>query len=326
MKELTYYPSLEPMDDTWLKYSLLYASKISSIVPYQRQHLVSDDYLRIADRTKLLDMHNPTDRETVNASIKAIEEVEKFIANPHRRSPIFNSINVLPNWRNPQSWNTRIYREKFTSHWWDFCLENNFGRANDEALLMSNELGFLYMTYLAKEVAQNRGSNLITDQRQFDEFTNFSKVHNIESNSRQAFIKGVVDLSIPRNINSITITELIEFREKHLDKIEAFQFQLELMQSKIENGLTSQKFIDEYNEVKGAFVSVMSELGITLIKIPLTIYLAYNAPTALSMKYTNEAMKAIGVTNSGVYSVKSLLNRNKNNLKVKKLLVELNRI
>lgn len=59
MKKFIYYPNLEPPNTEWLKFSILYLEKFESIVPYSRQHLISDDYRKLLNETDLVEMYSP---------------------------------------------------------------------------------------------------------------------------------------------------------------------------------------------------------------------------------------------------------------------------
>jgi hypothetical protein len=95
MKKLIYYPNFEPPNLTWLKFALLYLDKLESIVPLERQHLISDDYRRLMNETDLVGMYSPSYNETERASVKAVEEGFKFIDKSYLRSSLFNRPKIL---------------------------------------------------------------------------------------------------------------------------------------------------------------------------------------------------------------------------------------
>lgn len=43
----------------WLKFSILYLEKFESIVPFGRQHLISEDYSKLLNETDLVEMYSP---------------------------------------------------------------------------------------------------------------------------------------------------------------------------------------------------------------------------------------------------------------------------
>ena len=124
MKKLLYYPNLEPPSTEWLKFSILYLEKFESIVPYNRQHLISDDYRRLTQETDLVSLYAPTYDQGERASIKAIEQTEKILNNPHKRSFLFNSVNIYRKWKDENNWNYTIYSEKFSHQWKEYCVNS----------------------------------------------------------------------------------------------------------------------------------------------------------------------------------------------------------
>ena len=80
MKKYLYYPNLEPPNTKWLKFATLYLDRCESIVPRDRQHLISDDYRRLANETDLVHLHHPEDSQGMRASIRAIENTDKILS------------------------------------------------------------------------------------------------------------------------------------------------------------------------------------------------------------------------------------------------------
>ena len=149
MKKLLYYPNLEPPNTEWLKFSILYLEKFESIVPYNRQNLISDDYRRLRDETDLVSLYAPTYNQGERASINAVEQAEKIIRQPYKRSFLFNSVNIYRKWQDENNWNYIIFSEKFSSQWGDYCVKQKVGKLTKQGLILPKELAFLFMTYLA---------------------------------------------------------------------------------------------------------------------------------------------------------------------------------
>ena len=195
MKKYLYYPNLEPPSTEWLKSSILYLEKFESIVPYNRQHLISDDYKKLTQETDLVSLYSPEYNQGERASIKAIEETEKLLNHPYRRSSIFNRVNVQRNWQNNQKWDYLIYSEKFSYQWGEYCVKNHIGRLTNEGLELPKELAFMFMTYLAKEISHERNGSIITDNVEFDNFSNFYRVQNPQIRQRNKFMKGIINVT-----------------------------------------------------------------------------------------------------------------------------------
>lgn len=309
MKKYLYYPNLEPPNTEWLKFSLLYLERFESIVPQNREHLISDNFKRISNETDLVELFSPTYQQGERASEKAIWQAEQVLERPYLKSEQFNRINLRRDWKNKVNWNYQIFSEKFSHQFGQFCIENNIGQQNSDGLLLPKELAFMFMTHLAKEISFNRNSSIITDNKEFDNYTNYSRVFKPSVRRRHEFIKGVLQLQIPSNISEISFEELIKFRNKNRDRISEFNRQIEIVEDSIGNALTEQNFIDSFNHANRELMQQILLLGTRASMIPLATYMLINDPNALSEEYAKNILAALSVGVGGYYAVKkSLLN------------------
>lgn len=326
MKKYLYYPNFEPPNRAWLKFATLYLEKLESIVPYHRQHLISEDYRRISEETDLVEMYSPEYHQGERASINAIEEAEKFIRQPYRRSQLLNRINVTRDWRNEENWNYQIFAEKFSYQWGEFCEENGIGRRNAEGLELPRDLAFIFMTHLAKEISFERNGSIITDNIQFDNYSNFSRVLNPRIINRNKFIKGIFNLVVPANISEISFPTLIEFRNRNRERIAAFNRQIDNIEESIGEGITEREFVDSFNNIYSELTNEVLQTGIGLASIPFAAYILVNNPTALSAEYSKEILGALGIGIGGTYAVKRALFNTRERRLCKKYLTNLERL
>ena len=307
MKKYLYYPSFEPPNTEWLKFSLLYLEKFESIVPYERQHLISDDYRQISNETDLVDLYSPNYQQGERASEKAIWQVERILNHPYRTSGRFNRINLKRQWENRLNWNFQIYSEKFSYQFGQFCVENKIGRQNANGLLLPRELAFLFMTHLAKEISYDRNGSIITDNTEFDHYTNYSRVYKPATRKRNEFMKGIIQLIIPTDISNISFSDLIEFRNKNRQRISEFNAQIENVEDSIGNGLTETEFIESFKNSYKELSDQILLLGARASIIPLASYMLINDPTALTEEYAKNILTALGIGLGGYFAVKNSL-------------------
>lgn len=307
MKKYIYYPNFEPPSDSWLKFSILYLDRFETIVPYTKQHLLSDNFNQIINETDLIELFSPDYRQGERASIKAIEEVERILERPYRMSLLFDKVNVIRDWRNDASWNYTIYEEKFSYPWSEFCLSNGIGHRTNEGLLLPEELAFIYMTYLAKEISYDRDASIITDNIKFDNYTSYRKVESSNNRVKNNFAKGILDLLVPKNISEINFSTLINFRNKHRDKIAAFNSQLDSMSDKIGNGLTEQQFINGFNDIYSDMKKEILLLGIGLTAIPFAAYMLIHNIETTPNEYIKESLEALGLSFGGIFSIRKAM-------------------
>ncbi|MBV6878800.1 hypothetical protein NG800_008100 [Epilithonimonas ginsengisoli] len=326
MKKFIYYPNLEPPNTEWLKFSILYLEKFESIVPYGRQHLISDDYRKLLNETDLVEMYSPEYLQGERASIKSIEEAERFLQNPYRRAPLMNQINIERSWRNDQNWTYQIFSEKFSYQFGEFCERENIGRINGEGLILPKELAFLFMTHLAQEISYERNGSIITDNVEFDNYSNFSRVHNPGTINRNKFMKGIISLLVPANISEISFDTLIEFRNRNRESIKAFNNQINLLEDSIGNGITERQFVNSFNDIYSELTREIVLMGIGLASIPFATYMLINNPQALSAEYSKEILGALGIGLGGTYAVKRALFDTRERRLCKKYLANIERL
>jgi len=326
MKRFLYYPNLEPPNTEWLKFSILYLEKFESIVPYERQHLISDEYRRLSDETDLVEMYSPEYMQGERASIKSIEEAQKFLQNPYGRGPLMNRVNIERSWRNERNWTYQIFSEKFSYRFGEFCESERIGRRNGEGLLLPKELAFLFMTHLAQEISYEREGSIITDNIEFDNYSNFSRVYNPGVKNRNKFMKGIINLLLPANISEIGFDRLIEFRNRNRERITAFNNQINLLEDSIGNGITEREFINSFNNIYSELTREIVLMGIGLASIPFATYMLINNPQALSAEYSKEILGALGIGIGGTYAIKRALFDTRERRLCKKYLTNVERL
>jgi hypothetical protein len=326
MKKFIYYPNFEPPDNEWLKFAILYLDKFESIVPYNRRHLVSDEFRQLENETDLLNMFSPDYSQGERASVKAIQESERFMNRTYATSSLFNRVNIQRDWRNPDSWEYQIFGEKFSHSWAEYCESERIGRRNQNGLMLPKSLAFLYMTHLAKEIAFDREGNIITDNLDYDRYTSYARIKSTNTNVRDKFMRGIIELKIPQNLNSISFDKLIEFRNNNRELIQAFNSQINVIEHSISNGLTEQNFIDNYNYTLKELTKEIIKLGIDIAIIPLAFYTLIQNSDALNQEYVKEILGSLSVLGGGYFGVRKSLYDNKEERMCKKYLTRLSHL
>ncbi|GAB3899975.1 hypothetical protein [Spirosoma agri] len=326
MKKYIYYPNFEPPTNEWLKFAVLYLDKFESIVPYYRQHLISEEYRRLANETDLVGLFSPEYSQGDRASIKAIIEAERFLRNSHQISSLFNRVNINRDWKNPATWDYQIYGEKYSFSWGEFCEQEKIGKLNDDGILLPKSLAFIYMTHLAKEIAFDRDGNIITDNLEYDSYTSYSRIKSTNSNIRDKFMRGIINIIVPKNLNSISFNKLIEFRNNNRELISAFNSQINIIESSISNGLTEQQFIDNYTSTFNDITKEVIKLGVDMVTIPLAFYTLIQNSAALTQEYIKEILAGLGIIGGGYFGVRKSLYDKREERLCKKYLTRLSHL
>ena len=326
MEPLIYYPTFEPPDETWLKFALLYFEKFEPIVPYENHGELSDNFKRIMDKSDLVTLYSPTYGDAYNATLLAIEEANSILSAPYERSYLFKEINLKRKWQTLKHSTFEICRGKFSHDWVYFCQQNEIGIETEKGIRLPEELAFIYMTYLAREIAFKESAAIITDNNAFDSFTNLNKFKSQMAERRQKFAKGIINLMVPKNLDQIPINRVLKFRRDKRELIRAFNFEMDNVQNKISEGYSEQDFIDRYNNIYSDISIEIIKFGIGLSAVPFGIYALINNHSALSQSYIKEVLGAIGMTLGGTYGLHKGLRDTQTKRYCKKYLANLKRL
>lgn len=295
MENLVYFPTFEPPSPNWLKFALLYVDNFNPIVPNNRRNELSDDYQRIINETDLIEPYNPQYDQGDRASLKAIEFIEKVGQTPYRYSNLFNRANVIRNIANPANRLFQIYQEKFSMNWEHFCLSNNYGQRTDDGILVSEELAFIFMTFLAEEIAFEEGKSIITDNNTFDNFLNYRRTIPRAIFDRQNFAQGVLSLTVPRNISEIPIANLIRFRNRNRERIRAFNTELNNSINNVQQGISEREFVNRFNDIYSELTTEILTQGLGVATIPLATYILLQNTAATNPEYINQIIGGLGI-------------------------------
>ncbi|GGB87692.1 hypothetical protein [Dyadobacter sediminis] len=322
MKPLIYYPTFEPKDDLWLKYSLLYMEEFRPIIPYDRLHLLSTEYQGIIQDSDLINPYSPTFNVANDASIKAMDEIDRFIAQPYRRSVLFNSADIFSKWRDRNNWRHELFREKFNENFIYYCEDHELGLRTPDGVLLSEELAFLYMTYLAASSAFDSGSGIITDIKEFDRFTHHTQIYERDVMNKNSYAKSVIDIRLPRNLSQIPLSTVIDFRNQHRDHISSFNKSLANVESGLENMANPASFIDEYLDSSAAYTSDLINLGVALSAIPFTFF-TLRENLATWQEYVKEAIDITAIMVGGSVALHRVFRETNTKRGCRKYLVKL---
>lgn len=326
MKKYIYYPNFEPPENEWLKFSILYLDKFESIIPYNRQHLISDDYRKLKNETDLVDFFSPEYHQGEQASLKAIYEAEKILKRTYESSFLFNRINIFRDWKNKNTWDYQIYGEKFSHSWAEFCESEKIGKRNSEGIELPKSLAFLYMTHLAKEISFERNGNIITDNLEYDRYTSYAQIKSTNTNIRDKFIRGIIKLQVPKNINEIPFKTLIEFRNKNRELIRSFNSQIDIVENSIGNGISEQQFVENYNYTFNEITKEIIKLGIDIAVIPLAFYTLAQNSEALNQEYIKEILGGLSIIGGGYFGIRKSLSDKRDERMCKKYLARLHHL
>jgi hypothetical protein len=212
MTTLIYYPTFEPQSTNWLKYALIYLDEFSPIIPVRGQDQLSDLFRQVEGETTLIKRIEPSWEQGGRATRKVLREAREIQNYPEEYHAIFNNANIISSWRNQKNWNVRLYQEKFSIPFSEFCQDQNFGINVDGDLYLSEELASFFMTFLAEEISYEKQATPITDLPNLDELSTYLRSKKIENKDKVQAAKTIIDLHLPQGIEHIDIEKFINFR------------------------------------------------------------------------------------------------------------------
>lgn len=279
MKELIYYPSFEVRNQEWLKFALLYIENLDPIIPESGDVHLSDEYKKIVNETDLIQKHRPDYTEGDNASLDAIDQIERILRHPEAFVSIFNDNDFLEKWKNPNRHQYTLFREKYTDYWKSFCIENNIGSRSNYGLLVNRDVANIYMTILAQCVADSRGVSPITDIRFLDRFSIFTRKVNQNNNQTINAAQGVINLKLPRNIRNISIDKIVKLRNQNNFKQHqrAFHNELEAFLRNAENFDENINFENSLGNIWNDFSDELVQIGSGTIAFGLGVWLLFQS-------------------------------------------------
>ena len=245
-----YYPNIELRDKNWLKHAFLFWDKISRIVPSTVRPSDSEDIVRIRYETGFIEDYSPDSWAVSDAFHSFSEFLEEFIETDRfyrhfRRNLEFNDFNHEYNHRRrfhndmeyrrevlqavTKQGGTYIHIQKMDHRMKKLLLSTGLAIPGDNEwedwVRVDNEIGFIYMSYLAKVISKKRSIPIVTDTEQsFSASSSFdSKVFkDYHSEFEHKLGNLLIAAFVPKDINRVPFDKLIEFREKYSAERVAF--------------------------------------------------------------------------------------------------------
>ena len=224
-----YYPYIHLTNKNWLKHAFLFWDKISRIVPSSFEPQDSEEIIRIRQETDFINDYHP-DRWVINNTFRnfveylfhnhAFRELQHYyLGRHHHRHFDLEYKEMFRYMRNKTMSNgSYIHIEKIDPKLVEILLEIGLAVPGENKwsswIKIDNEIGALYMTYLAKSISKEKSIPIVTDTTDY--------YINNENDYRHTFEEKLgclmIDVVMPKNINSVTMEQLINIRNKYDDQ------------------------------------------------------------------------------------------------------------
>lgn len=286
MKDMIYYPGFEVKDETWLKFALLYLDCIRPIIPRTiapEEEYISEAFLRIMGETDLVRPYRPDYNEGMCASELACTEFERYLQHPERYARFFghqHANRLIEKWKLPLYQDCTLFEGKYSEEFFRFCIENRIASPCTEGIKISNDLAYVYMSFLADIISRNNEMEMITDDQRYTQM--LLKNPQLASSSRRAYahtVKNELILALPDDLSNIPIQEIINLRNnkdfnsarteyvKHLSEMVASK-EGRQPYGKLEDMLRCEK---EYLQICGSVFCMIASATLTAISVRAAI-------------------------------------------------------
>ena len=289
MNRLIYYPNFDVLDHNWLKFALLYIDELQPIIPSSVVDTDVWDSYNLSEETDLINPLDIDNRDGLRATVEAIRIIEEIERRPETFLSIFKDDDYMNRLKNREYQDYTIYREKFSGDWQRFIEPLNLGHRTDEGIKVSKELGYIYMAILANVLGDRLHISPITDQRNMDDFSVLIRRTEPQDTEAVLIAKRIIEISLPRELEAVTISQIIKFRNKtdFKKKITAFHDHLNYSLSEDKNDPTGTFFKNTDGLLSDITKQIASiGVGVALFSLGVWSLVATNPQTALGTLLT----------------------------------------
>ena len=284
MNPLLYYPSFEVKNQDWLKFALLYLKDIKIIMPEEGEKTLSPEFWDIYNSTNLFSFHRPTPHEGYNSSLETIESIEPILKHPSIYSKRFNisdsTETIIDKWGNPRNQRFEVYRDKYSSEFLDYCIDNGFAKQSPNGIFLPQELALIFMSLLAKVIGKGTERSPITDLEHYD-FLTTTIANPSEQEQVLTLAQNIINVKIPRNIDKIELDDILKVRtsSNFNTNLNAFHEALDSFHTNAESGNLTQDFLHEYENPFMRITEDVKELSLSLIDYGIKTYMTLTNQT-----------------------------------------------
>lgn len=245
-----YYPHINLTNKNWLKHAFLFWDKISRIVPTSVTPTDSEDVIKIRYETGFIEDYSPDSRVVSEAFREFSEFLESFMPSDnfylrvrrsfnlddkdykyrHRKS-FYEDLDFTRNYLKSivQTQGTYIHVQKLDRRLKKRLFEIGLAIPGENEwedwIKIDNEIGLIYMSYLAKVISQDKSLPIVTDVEQFFSVSSsFEPKIFQDYNSQFEYRLGnlLIASFLPKDINKIPFDKLIDIRKNYSAERNAF--------------------------------------------------------------------------------------------------------
>jgi len=237
-----YYPHINLTDKNWVKHALLFWDKISRIVPSAVEASDNDDIISIKYHTGFIKDYHPESYITSDTFNEFSGELSRIIQSdsffndryferdPHRRHYI-RDYDQRRNFYSEmvRSTGTYIHGTKIDQRFKELLFDIGIAIPGENEwenwVKIDNEIGLLYMTYLAKTISKKKTLPIVTDVEQsFSATIKFESKINSDYRDQFEYRLGnlLIETIVPKKINDVPLDKILDIRDNYNDERTAF--------------------------------------------------------------------------------------------------------
>ena len=242
-RTLLYYPSIVIRNDQWIRQSILYWDSIGSIVPDSAETLLHQSYdIEILQREGLFRIYRPDDY--VQGNEKLVKEFEKIIENKYllKTESLVPKIHFAKSMHEDKGW---LYERKMWDGLVERLIDKSLAKRESGRLRMSSNLDFIYMSLLAKHMANDDSEAITTPCTDYPQNINL-----VYPGPAEVDRMSVMNLSLhnvlPVPIEDVQVADIIKFKARRKDELSSFRDVISDYQDKLKQ-LTEPIEIRELN-------------------------------------------------------------------------------
>lgn len=216
-RTLLYYPTIVIRNERWIRQSILYWDSIGSIVPCGMEDSLHESYdIEILQREGLFRIYSPNEYVQKKDDLLASEFMrvaeDNFISNRSSNQQAKPPVEVDLSW---------IYDYKMSYVVANWLERKSLAERKDRKLYMDSDLAMVYMSLLAKHMANDDLEAITTPSTDYPENLNLIYPKPIESRKMS-----VMNLSLhkvlPVPIENVQVADIIKFKAKRKDELTNF--------------------------------------------------------------------------------------------------------
>jgi len=323
-----YYPYINLTNKNWLKHAFLFWDKISRIVPSSVTPSDNEDVIRIRSETGFIEDYSPDKWVVSNTFKDFIRFLERFtdiidqrkigkLKDLQNRNYSKKRYDYLLSNAFHRTQGTYIHIEKFDRKLVELLIDLDLAVPGENQwenwVRIDNDLGFIYMTYLAKVISIEKSLPIVTDIEEFYSHASIAEqevVSNYHSNIEHKIGNLLITSFVPKDINSVPIDKLIKIKEKYSQERRAFFGTVSELCQKIPSIDNKSALTDALNQYGNLLIDQTNQLKLAFNtnKIDtINKFICISVPSSLASltEYIPVEYKPLGISAGIVYGLLS---------------------